>query len=134
MVRTVAALAVVALGAAVLAYYYRTERTGRARDFYKSGEDLIAQGRPAEAVEQFRNALSITHSAADRQALGLALVEAGRDAEAAIYLEDVLRADPNNGPANLGLARVLARQHHIDQAAEYYHRAAGAAWPRGESK
>jgi len=129
LVRTLTVLFVVALGGAVMAYYYRAERGHRAQEFYKSGEDLIGEGRPGEAVEQFRNALSITHSVANRQALGLALVEAGRDSEAAIYLQDVLRVDPNNGPTNLGMARVLAKQAHIEDAVSYYRRAANGSWP-----
>ncbi len=132
MVRAAAALAVVALVAAVLAYYYRSERAGRAQAFYRAGEDLIAQGRASEAVEQFRNALSISHTVADRQALGLALVEADRYSEAAIYLDDVLRANANNGPANLGMARVRAAQGRVDESAAFYRRAVNGAWPTDE--
>ena len=133
MVRSAVALAAVALVATVLAYYYRSERAARATAFYRAGEELMAQDRPADAIEQFRNALSISHSVADRQALGLALVATDRTAEAAIYLEDVLRSNPNNGAANLGMARIRAREGRIDQAAAYYRRAASGAWLQEEA-
>jgi len=133
MVRTAAALAGVALVAAVLAYNYRSQRVARAKAFDRAGEDLIAQGRAPEAVLEFRNALSLSHSLADRQALGLALVEADRAAEAELYLEDVLRANPNNGPASLGMARARARQGRIDEAAALYRRAANGSWPHDEA-
>jgi CIC family chloride channel protein len=130
MVRSAVALGAVAMVATVLAYYYRSVRAARATAFYRAGEEFMTQDRPAEAVEQFRNALSISHSAADRQALGLALVAADRTSEAAIYLSDVLRANPNSGAANLGMARVRAGQERIDEAAAHYRRAAAGVWPQ----
>jgi tetratricopeptide (TPR) repeat protein len=132
MMKAAAAMAGVALLAAVLAHYYRSERALRARAFYNAGNDLIAEGRAPEAVEQFRNALSVSHSSADRQALGLALVAADRTSEAAIYLEDVLRANPNSGAANLGMARVRAREGKIEQSATYYRRAGTGSWDQDE--
>src|SRR5260370_33976112 len=90
----------------------------------------MAQDRPVDAIEQFRNALSISHSVVDRQALGLALVAAHRTAEAAIYLGDVLRSNPANGTANLGMARIRAREGRSDQAAAYSLRAVAGPWPR----
>jgi tetratricopeptide (TPR) repeat protein len=134
MMKSAAALAGVALVATVLAYYYRSERAARATAFYRAGEDLMAQDRAVDAIEQFRSALSISHSVADRQALGLALVAADRGGEAAIYLEDVLRVHSNNGAANLGMARIRAREGRIDEAAAYYRRAASGSWQQEEAE
>jgi tetratricopeptide (TPR) repeat protein len=128
--RVAAVLAGVALLAAILTYHFNSVRADRAQAFRRAGEESAAGGDYAEAVQQFRNALSISHSAADRQALGLALVASGAPSEAVIYLNDVLRADPNNGAANLGMARVYARQGRVDESAVYYRRAANGSWPR----
>ncbi|MEO8595430.1 MAG: chloride channel protein [Candidatus Solibacter sp.] len=134
MVRTVAAFATVAVLATILTYYYRSERADRGRASYRAGEALMAQGRALEAAEQFRSALSISHSVADRLALGLALVEAGRQSEAGDYLRDVLQVNPHSGPANLGLARVVASEGSEAEAAVLYRRAADGVWPKEEQE
>jgi len=112
----------------LLSYYYRTERAGRAQHFYESGNQFLQKDLYDEAIEQYRDALSISHSNPYRLALALALVKAGHPDEAAIYLNDVLRSDPTNAAANLGMARALAQQGRIDQAVGYYHHAIYGAW------
>ena len=119
----VAALIGVALLSAFLNYFYRAERASRAQRYVKSGNELMANGRSEDAIGQFRNALSITHRMDDRLALGTALAKAGRGKEAAIYFEEVLRANPSSGPANLGLARVEAQSGDVDGAARHYQQA-----------
>ena len=125
----IAALIGIAVLATFLNYYYRSERTSRADRYYQAGNELMHSGRYEEAVEQFRDAVSISHTAAHRMALGLALVQAGRLNEAAIYLNEVLRENPGSGPANLGLARVYAQQGNQDGALLHYQRAVYGAWP-----
>ncbi len=55
---------VIAAGLAVLLvigfinYYYRSERSQRSAEYYKTGNELLQQGRDDEAVQQFRDALS----------------------------------------------------------------------------
>ena len=55
---------VIAAGLAVLLvigflnYYYRSARSQRAEEFYKTGNELLQQDRDDEAVQQFRDALS----------------------------------------------------------------------------
>jgi tetratricopeptide (TPR) repeat protein/CBS domain-containing protein len=113
-----------------LNYYYRSERAARADGYFKAGNDLVLHDRNQEAVEQFRNALSVSPVNRDyRLALGLTLVETGRLEEASVYLEEVLRRDPTNGRANLGLARIAARQERTADAVTCYHRAIYGSWP-----
>jgi len=110
-------------------YFYRAQRSTEAQTAHQTGEQLLAANRYEEAIEQFRRALSISHSTDDRLALGLALADAGHENEAASYLNQVLRDRPQSGPANLGMARVLTQQGHIDDAILRYQRAATGSWP-----
>ena len=117
-----------------LNYYYRSERTARADRYFKAGNDLVLHDRNQEAVEQFRNALSVSRDNQDyRLALGLTLVTTGRLEEASVYLEEVLRRDPTNGRANLGLARIAARQERTADAVTCYHRAIYGVWPSDQA-
>jgi CIC family chloride channel protein len=123
LARMTAVLAVLALLVGFLNYFFRAERVNRADRYYAAANQLLAKDRIEEAIEQYRNAVSVSHSVKDRLALGLALVKAERLNEATVYLDEVLKEDPASGPANLGMARILAKQGHIDQALERYHRA-----------
>jgi tetratricopeptide (TPR) repeat protein len=113
----------------LLSYYYRSERAGRARHFYELGNQYFEKDRYDEAIEQYRDALSIAHNSQNRLALALALVKAGHPDEATIYLKDLLRSDPTNAVANLGMGRVAAQQGLMDEAVGYYHHAIYGAWP-----
>ncbi len=77
-----------------LAHHYYSARIEKAAAFYDSGNELAREGRVAEAVEQFRAALSLTHSDDYRLALGLALARADRGAEG----EDLSRRGSEVGP------------------------------------
>ena len=112
-----------------LNYYYRTQRSGRALKSFQAGNELVQAQRYQEAIEQYRNALSISHSNENRLALGLALVKAQRLPEAEIYLREVLRDHPTSGPANVGLAEAFAAQRQFDAAVTCYHQAIYGAWP-----
>ena len=115
--------------ACLLSYYYRTERAGRAQHFYQLGNQYLQRDLYDDAIGQYREALSISHGNQYRLALALALVKAGHPDEAAIYLNDLLRSDPTNAEANLGMARVAAQGGRIDEAVKYYHHAIDGAWP-----
>jgi tetratricopeptide (TPR) repeat protein len=129
---------VVLVGLAVvggsLAYYYREERAGRAQVFYKRGNELAQRGVYDQAVEQYRNALSITHSSQNRLALALALLKAGHANEAGIYLKELLNSDANSGPANLGMGRVWAQREDLDNAVAFYHHAIYGSWPENAAQ
>ncbi len=112
-----------------LNYYYRAERGNRARRFFEAGVELVSTERYAEAVEQFRRALSITHSAEYREALAQALAKAGHLNEASLYFNEVLRERPNSGPVNLGIARIAVEQGRIEDAVPHFQRAIYGSWP-----
>jgi chloride channel protein, CIC family len=130
---------VIAAGLAVLLvigflnYYYRSARSARAEEFYKTGSELLQQDRDEEAVQQFRDALSAAPGNTQyRLALGLALVKANHPAEASVYLTALLKRDPENSLANLGEARIAATQGKTADAVKFYRRAIDGAWPAGQ--
>jgi CIC family chloride channel protein len=131
-VRLLAGVLAVLIGLAVvgglLSYYYRSERAGRAQHFYELGNQYLQKDRYDEAIEQYRDALSISHTSQYRLALARALMTAGKANDAAVYLKELLRSDPSNAEANLGMARAAAQQGRIDEAVGYYHQAIDGAW------
>ncbi len=122
-----AIVGVCALGG-FLNYFYRAERATRAERYYQAGNDFFKKERFPEAIEQYRDALSISHSVDHRLALAQALVQAGRGAEASIYLNEVLRERPASGPANMTAGMLLASQGKIDDAVLHYQRAVVGSW------
>ena len=115
--------------AGFLNYFYRAERSARAVQYRKDADALMAKERYDEAITQYRNSLSISHSSKDRLALALALEKVGRSSEAGIYLRELVRENPNDGRANLGLARLAAGEGRIEDAVKEYHRAIYGSWP-----
>jgi tetratricopeptide (TPR) repeat protein len=118
-----------------LNYYYRSERSQRADQYYKTGNELLQQDRDDEAVQQFRDALSGSPGNAQyRLALGLALAKANHPAEASVYLNALLKRDPQNALANLGEARIAFAQAKTADAMKFYRRAIDGSWPAGQDK
>ncbi|MBZ5584666.1 MAG: chloride channel protein, partial [Acidobacteriia bacterium] len=101
--------------AGILNYMYREQRSSRATEYYQTGNKLMSTERYPEAVEQYRNALSISHLSRDRLALALALEKAGRSGEAEVYFREVLRDNHDSGPANLGLGQMAADRGDVRQ-------------------
>ncbi len=132
---------VIAAGLAVLLvigflnYYYRSARSQRAEQYYKTGNTLLQQDRDDEAVQQFRDALSVAPGNTQyRLALGLALAKGDHPAEASVYLDALLKRDPENALANLGEAGIAAAQGKTADAVKLYRRAINGAWPPGQGK
>jgi len=132
---------VIAAGLAVvlvigfLNYYYRSARSQRAEQYYKTGNELLQQDRDDEAVQQFRDALSASPGNAQyRLALGLALAKDNHPAEASVYLNALLKRDPENALASLGEARIAAAQGKTADAVKLYRRAVDGTWPPGQDK
>ena len=132
---------VIAAGLAVvliigfLNYYYRSARSERAEQYYKTGTQLLQQDRDDEAVQQFRDALSgAPGNERYRLALGLALAKDKHYAEASVYLNALLKRDPENALANLGEARILAAQNKTADAVKSYRRAVDGTWPPGQEQ
>lgn len=124
-----AVLVLLAVVGGFLSYYYRAERAGRAQHFYELGNKYLQREQFDEAVAQYRAALSIAHNTQNRLALAAALIKAGHPAESEIYLNDVLRAEPANAVANLGMARALVAEGRLDDAVGYFHHAIYGTWP-----
>lgn len=112
----------------LLTYFYRAERRQQAQEHFQAGNQLVELGRHEEAIERYRNALSISHDRRHRLALAWALLGAGRLNEAAIYLRELVQDDPNSGMANLGLGRVAAQEGRTRDAVTYYRRAVFGQW------
>jgi len=110
-------------------YHYRVERQSMADFAFKKGNALVEQGRSEEAIEQYRAALSVSHSREHRLALAMTLEKVDRLNEAGIYLQELMREDPGNAIVNLGLARIASRQSKTQEAVTYYHRAIYGHWP-----
>jgi tetratricopeptide (TPR) repeat protein len=132
---------VIAAGLAVvlvigfLNYYYRSARSERAEEYYKTGNELLQQDRDDEAVQQFRDALSAAPGNQQyRLALGLGLAKGNHPAEASAYLNALLKRDPENVLANLGQARIAAAQSKTADAVKFYRRAIDGSWPPGQGK
>jgi tetratricopeptide (TPR) repeat protein len=118
-----------------LNYYYRSARSERAGEYFKTGNELLNQDRDEEAVQQFRDALSgAPGNLQYRLALGLALAKAQHPAEAAVYLNALLKRDPENALANVGEARIVAAQGKTADAVKLYRRAIDGVWPAGQDR
>jgi tetratricopeptide (TPR) repeat protein/CBS domain-containing protein len=131
----IAAGLAVALVIGFLNYYYRSARTQRAEEYYKTGNDLLQQDRADEAVQQFRDALSgAPGNERYRLALGLALMKDNHPEEAAVYLNALLKRDPENALASEGEARIEATQGKTADAVKYYRRAIDGSWPAGQEQ
>jgi predicted Zn-dependent protease len=64
--------------------------------------------------------------------LGLALVQAGHFDDARSYLSGVVKADPQNGPAWMGLAEISLAADDKQRAQELYRQAFSREWPAQE--
>ncbi|HEY6347595.1 MAG TPA: tetratricopeptide repeat protein [Bryobacteraceae bacterium] len=126
---TLAAIAVVASADVFLAKAERAANQQEAARFFANGQKLLRKGENAQAVEQFRSALSLDRDNPDDQlALGQALFAAGRLNDARAALETLLEENSFSGPGNLAMARVLVKQDAVNQATFYYHRAIYGEW------
>jgi tetratricopeptide (TPR) repeat protein len=114
---------------------YQNDRIKRAATAYQAGIALVAQGSTDDAIERFRTALSTTPNNKEyRLALGSALVQGEHFDEASLYLNGILKSDPENGPANLEMARVMAKQGTLAQTSAAYHKAIFGVWPKGREQ
>lgn len=113
-----------------LVFWQRSSRNQLASEAYKSGEALLAQGRTEEAVQEFRSALANQpEDNQARNALGLALVQTEHFAEAAAYLNEAIRKDPENGPTRVGLARIEHAKGDMKRALVLMKQGIAARWP-----
>src|SRR5213080_2038420 len=88
------------------------------------GSALIAQGKPAEASEHFREALRINPNDADAHTnLGMALARQGKLVAAIEHYQQVLQIKPDSADAHNNWGAALAQQGKLVEAIEHYQRA-----------
>src|SRR2546425_634684 len=90
------------------------------------GELLDRQGRPAEAIDHFQQALRTQPDyALARSNWGAALLQQGQPAEAIEHLQQALRVQPDLAEAHANLGLALAQQGKLAEATEHYQQALG---------
>jgi len=110
----------------------QAESLAEAQRLYHEGEALLRKGRANYAAERFRNALTFARENPGYElALAQALLESGKLHDAEVVVSSVLERDPTDGPANLTMARILAKEGKQGDASSYYHRAIYGHWPEG---
>ena len=115
------------------AYHRKQDQFGRM--WYWRGEQALQQGHPAEAVEDFRDALAYSRdNDLYRLRLAQALMADHRPQEARSYLLSLWEQEPGDGTINLELARLAAMWGDTRQAVRYYHAAIYGVWPDEPTK
>ena len=128
-------LTLITIAIAVLTYFFfnsfALHRKVLEQRWYERGQVAMKQGHPAEAVEDFRSALSLSPAANTNYQMSLAeaLAASGRTDEADAYFSLLHEAEPGNGFLNLQLARLAVRRNNPQQAIAYYQAALNGLWP-----
>jgi tetratricopeptide (TPR) repeat protein len=100
-----------------------------ARHLYERGVQAQKEGKPEVALGDFRAALGYSHDNSQyRLSLARALRDSGRTAEAETYLVSLWESMPQEGPVNLALGRLFAREQLFDKTVQYYHNAMYGYW------
>jgi tetratricopeptide (TPR) repeat protein len=122
-------LALLFVVTAALARSYHAREGALARDWSDRGNKDLSSGRPAMALEDYRNSLSYEPANPDVQLhLAEALLADGRLTEARSYLANLWDHAPGSGEVNLDLARVSMRMGDADQATQYFRGAILGSW------
>ena len=109
-------------------YHRKQEQFGLA--WYTRGEAALQRAQPAEAVEDFRNALAYSRdNDVYRLRLAQALMADHRPQEARSHLVSLWEKEPGDGTLNLELARLAVMWDDTRQAVRYYHAAIYGVWP-----
>lgn len=127
-----AALFLLSSTAGILNGRYWAARETLAHEQFERARGLNAQGQHEQALRRLRAAYHLEHHNREYQmALTLTLIQLERYDEARIQLDDILRNDPTNAPANLLLARIAASEGAAseDTAIQYFQRAIYGLWP-----
>jgi tetratricopeptide (TPR) repeat protein len=109
----------------------RQRKIFAAREF-RAGQESITKGGIEQGIEHLRAASTLD---AENSTYGVGLAQAiladQRPGDAEQMLLPLLERSPNDGAANLAMARVLEKEGRIEEAKSYYHRAIYGTWPRG---
>jgi tetratricopeptide (TPR) repeat protein len=108
---------------------FHEQEKALARHLYERGMQAQSAGNPEAAIGDFRAALSYSHDNSQYQlSLARALRDTGRTAEAETYLISLWERTPQEGPVNLALGRLFAREQQFDKGVQYYHNAIYGSW------
>jgi tetratricopeptide (TPR) repeat protein len=108
---------------------FHEQEKALARHLYERGMRAQGAGNPEAAIGDFRAALSYSHDNSQYQlSLARALRDTGRTAEAETYLISLWERTPQEGPVNLALGRLFAREQQFDKGVQYYHNAIYGFW------
>ena len=114
---------------ASLARSYHARETGLAAEWQQTGNTDLAKGKPALAIDDFRNSLSYGPDDPEVQMrLAEALLADGRYTESHSYLANLWDQSPGSGPLNLDLARVSIQMGDVNQAIRFFHGAIFGSW------
>src|SRR5213594_3172400 len=87
------------------------------------GRQLVGQGKPAEAIEHFQQALRIRPDADAHNNWGLALAQQGKPAEAIEHFREALRIKPVLAEAHNNWGMALDLQGKLAEATEHFQQA-----------
>jgi len=118
-----------------LARTYHAREEGLVQEWFRQGNQDMAAGQPAKALEDFRNALSY---APDNDLVQLRLAEAlladGQLAEARSYFVNLWDRSPGSGQVNLDLAHLSMRMNDVEEAIRYFRSAIYGSWDKDPTK
>ena len=118
-----------------LARTYHLREAALGRFWFQQGEQHLASGKPANALEDFRNALFYdSENNVVQLRLAEALLADSRLQEANSYLLNLWDRNPGSGEVNLDLAHVAARTGNIDDAVLRYRGAIYGSWEADPSR
>jgi tetratricopeptide (TPR) repeat protein len=113
-----------------MASAYHDAQHRLAATWYRQGEADQRDGRVAQAIDDYRAALSYSHeNPSYRLRLAQALAQAGHLDAASADLHRLWEDQPANSVVNLELARLAARRDQVIDAIRYYNNAIYGIWP-----
>lgn len=107
---------------------YAEKRVHLSAYWFQQGQAELEQGQPQNAIPDLRTALLYSHDSRYQFNLARALAAANRVPEARSYFLNMLEEEPGNGPINLELARLAAKDNDANQARLYFNGAIYGAW------
>lgn len=118
---------------AVLTYFFfhsfREHRRVLEKRWFARGQIALSAGRPQDAVEDFRSALSLSTANTNYEmSLAEALAAAGHTEEAYAYFSTLHETEPGDGFLNLQLARLEVRRKNASAAIDFYLSALNGSW------
>ena len=114
---------------AALARTYHAREEGLVTQWFQKGNADLANGKPGQAFEDFRNALSYgPENASVQLRLAETLLADGRFTEARSYLVNLWDRTPGSGKVNLDLAHVAMQTDDVDQTIRYFRGAIFGSW------